>query len=148
MKRGRILLLPIMLVCLITMIYFGTQKGGYHVDELYSYGLANSEYLPFLHFGEGGYDVKDWMLEYGAGESLGDLFRNLVKDFKLLRECGFRFKDSVIYKDYLTAQANSADTRTTTWVSGQTYIPLCIIFFCIRYVLCFRDSFPSGSACG
>lgn len=103
------------------MIYFGSQKKGYHVDELYSYGLANSEYLPFMHFGEGGYDVRDWMIDYGAGESLGDLFRNLAKDFKLLQECGFQFKNSVIYEDYLTAQANSADTRTTTWVSGQAY---------------------------
>lgn len=121
MKKETALLLLIMLVCLSTMIYFGTRKEGYHVDELYSYGLANSEYLPFMHFGEGGYNVRDWMMDYGAGESLADLFRNLVKDFKLLQECGFQLKNSVIYRDYLTAQANSADTRTTTWVSGQAY---------------------------
>lgn len=122
LKKETIILILIMLATLTTMIYYGTKKEGYHVDELYSYGLANSEYLPFMHFGESGYDVKDWMLEYGAGESMADLFRNLAKDFKLLKECDFRLKDSVIYQDYLTAQANSADTRTTTWVSGQAYI--------------------------
>lgn len=103
------------------MIYYGAQKEGYHVDELYSYGLSNSEYLPFMHFGESGYSVKDWMMDYGAGESLGDLFRNLSKDFQLVRECGFQIKDTPIYTDYLTAQSNSSDTRTTTWVSGQSY---------------------------
>ncbi len=120
-KKETVLLLCIMLAALLTMIYYGSKKEGYHVDEMYSYGLANSEYLPFLHFAEGGYSVKDWMLEYGAGESLGDLFGNLVKDYRILKECGFRLKESVIYRDYLTAQANSADTRTTAWVSGQYY---------------------------
>ncbi|MCM1120646.1 MAG: glycosyltransferase family 39 protein [bacterium] len=121
MKKEILLLLTIMLLSLSTMLYYGAKKEGYHVDELYSYGLANSEYLPFMHFGESGYDVKDWMMEYGAGESLGDLLRNLAKDFKLIQECGFRPRDSVIYADYLTAQANSSDTKTTTWMSGQAY---------------------------
>lgn len=120
-KKESIALILIMLISLSTMIYHGTRKEGYHVDELYSYGLANSEYLPFMHFGESGYDVKDWMMDYGAGESLGDLLRNLAKDFKLIQECGFQPKNSVIYQDYLTAQENSKDTRTTTWISGQGY---------------------------
>lgn len=111
----------ILVLVFCSMVYYGTRKEGYHVDELYSYGLANSEYLPFMHFGESGYDVKDWMLEYGAGESLGDLFRNLRKDFGILKECDFKFRESVIYQDYLIAQENSADTRTTSWMSGQEY---------------------------
>ncbi|MCI8528267.1 MAG: glycosyltransferase family 39 protein [Lachnospiraceae bacterium] len=111
----------LLLLSLITMIVYGSRKVGYHVDEIYSYGLANSEYLPFMHFGEIDYGVKDWMKEYGAGESLGDLFRNLIKDFQILKECDFQLKESVIYQDYVIAQANSADTRTTTWVSGQEY---------------------------
>lgn len=120
-KKETVLLLCIMLAALLTMVYYGSKKEGYHVDEMYSYGLANSEYLPFLHFAEGGYSVKDWMLEYGAGESLGDLLGNLAKDYRILKECDFRLKESVIYRDYLTAQANSADTRTTAWVPGQYY---------------------------
>ncbi len=115
------ILLLIITVSLITMIAYGSQKEGYHLDEIYSYGLANSEYLPFMHFGESGYDVKDWMLEYGAGESFGDLVTNLIKDFQILKECGFDIYSSEIYQDYLIAQANSADTFTTTWVSGQDY---------------------------
>ena len=67
------ILVLIIAVSLVTMIVYGDQKEGYHLDEIYSYGLANSEYLPFMHFGESGYGVKDWMLEYGAGESFGIL---------------------------------------------------------------------------
>lgn len=112
----------LLLLSLATMLYYGNQKEGYHVDEIYSYGLANSEYLPFMHFGEQEYSVKDWMLEYGAGESLWMLAGNLVKDFQILKECGFQPKESSIYQDYLIAQENSADTKTTSWVSGQAYM--------------------------
>lgn len=122
-RKGRIngLFLLLLMVSAITMIYFGSQKEGYHVDEVYSYGLANSEYLPFMHFGTHDYNVKEWMMEYGAGESLGDLFRNLKKDIAILRDFEFEWHDSVIYQDYLRAQSNSADTRSSSWVSGQAY---------------------------
>lgn len=115
-------LAAVLMISLAMLIFYGNQKEGYHVDEVYSYGLANSEYLPFMHFGQHDYNVKEWMMEYGAGESLGQLFGNLVKDFRILKECGFHVKESVIYRDYLTAQANSADTRTSSWVPGQAYL--------------------------
>lgn len=127
-KFGRVLkkidwkLTAVLMLSLVMLIFYGNQKEGYHIDEVYSYGLANSEYLPFMHFGQHDYNVKEWMCEYGAGESLGQLFGNLVKDFRILKECGFQLKESVIYEDYLTAQANSADTKTTAWVPGQAYI--------------------------
>lgn len=120
-KMHYVLLALLLALITFNMLYYGAKKQNFNVDEVYSYGLANSEYLPFMHFGVSDYDVKDWMLEYGFGESLGDMFRNLVKDFKILQECDFHFKDSIIYRDYLIAQANSADTRTTTWVPGQDY---------------------------
>ncbi len=107
---------------LSAMLFYGNQKEGYHVDEVYSYGLANSEYLPFMHFGAHDYNVKEWMLEYGAGESFEELFHNLIKDFRILQECGFQVKESIIYRDYLTAQANSANTRITSWVPGEAYL--------------------------
>lgn len=121
-RIDRILLACLLALALGGMLYYGNQKEGYHIDELYSFGLANSEYLPFMHFGEMEYSVKDWMLEYGPGESLADLARNLVKDLDILKENGFQLRNTVIYQDYLRAQANSMDTRTTTWVSGQAYL--------------------------
>lgn len=121
-SKIRVILLTLLIVSFFSMLYYGSLKEGYHVDEVYSYGLANSEYLPFMHFGAHDYNVKEWMMEYGAGESFGDLFKNLWNDFQILKECDFQWRDSVIYRDYLTAQVNSADTRTTTWLPGQAYI--------------------------
>ena len=37
---------------ILFMGYWGTQKEGYHVDEIYTYGLSNSYYLPFLDSAE------------------------------------------------------------------------------------------------
>ncbi|MDF2567934.1 MAG: hypothetical protein K0R90_1390, partial [Oscillospiraceae bacterium] len=39
-----VLMLIMQVAC---MIYFGTIKQGYHIDEVYSYGLSNSYYKPF-----------------------------------------------------------------------------------------------------
>lgn len=121
-KVYRIITIIIVIYSLFSMLYFGWQKNGYHVDEIYSYGLANSEYLPFMHFGNHDYDVKDWMNEYGAGESPVQMVTNLVDDYRILKECDFDFYSSPIYRDYLVAQENSTDTKTTTWVSGEDYL--------------------------
>lgn len=122
-NKGRLwVLLLIIVISVVAIIYYGDKKEGYHIDELYSYGLANSEYLPFMHFGVSGYDVKDWMMEYGAGESFGDLFSNLTKDFIILKDADFNFYNTEIYQAYCTAQANSADTYTSTWVPRQDYV--------------------------
>ena len=50
-------LIALLLMALCGMFYYGNRKEGYHVDELYSFGLANSEYLPFMHFGEMEYSL-------------------------------------------------------------------------------------------
>ena len=85
------------------------------------YGTANSEYLPFMHMGEQEYSVKDWMKEYGAGESIIDLFRNLSKDISILKANGWDIKGSEIYAAYSKARECSNDIYTTTWMSGQAY---------------------------
>ncbi len=45
---NRILLLLIIVMQFAVMVYFGIQKEGYHVDEIFSYGLSNSYYTPFI----------------------------------------------------------------------------------------------------
>lgn len=42
------LLLLLLVFQLVTMVYFSVQKEGFHLDEIYSYGLSNSYYIPFL----------------------------------------------------------------------------------------------------
>ena len=39
----------ILLLQIVCMIYFGNAKQGYFVDELWSYGLANSYYHPHVY---------------------------------------------------------------------------------------------------
>ena len=116
------ILFLIVLTAICSMLYWGNQKEGYHVDELYSYGLANSEYLPFMHFGTHDYMVKDWMKEYGPGNEFPDLFKNLIHDVNVLKSANFNIKSSSLYQDYLYAQQNSANTHSTTWVAGQDYL--------------------------
>ena len=120
-KRTRIILPIILLACFAVFLYWGYKKEGYHVDEMYMYGTANSEYLPFMHMGEQEYSVKDWMKEYGAGENLIDLFRNLSKDISILKANGWDIKGSEIYAAYAHARECSNDMYTTTWMSGQAY---------------------------
>ncbi len=120
-KRTNIILAIILLCCFAVFVYWGCQKEGYHVDEMYMYGTANSEYLPFMHMGEQEYSVKDWMKEYGAGENIIDLSRNLSKDISILKANGWDIKGSEIYAAYSKARECSNDMYTTTWMSGQAY---------------------------
>ncbi len=117
----RIILIIIMVACFALFLYWGFRKEGYHVDEMYMYGTANSEYLPFMHMGEQEYSVKDWMKEYGAGENPIDLFRNLSKDISILKANGWDIKGSEIYAAYSRARECSNDIYSTTWMSGQAY---------------------------
>lgn len=119
---SRLLLVLIICISMAGIIYWGQKKEGYHIDEIYSFGLSNSEYLPFMHMGYHDYNVRDWMEEYGAGHNPVELVQNLVKDFKILKACGFQFKNSEIYSQYLRAQANSADVYATSWMTGQDYM--------------------------
>lgn len=122
-KRKEWIGLALVLV-LVTILcfYFGVQKKGYHVDEMYSYGLANSNYQPFPHMGDtGAYDVEDFMMEYGAGNNLFDLCSNLWKDVVILSKAELKFKSTEIYEAYKTAQQTSYDTTTTSWLTGDYF---------------------------
>ncbi len=116
-----LLLLLILIASLASSLYWGSRKEGYHVDEMYMYGTANSEYLPFMHLGEHDYTVRDWMYEYGAGGNIIDLAGNLAKDVGLLSDNGWKLKESEIYRRYQEARAASNDMYSTTWMSGQDY---------------------------
>lgn len=121
-KVELLLLFLILLLAAGNGIYWGTQKEGYHVDEIYSYGLANSNYLPFAHMGDtGAYDVDDFMQEYGAGNNLIDLAGNVWQDMVLLSKAHLKFKSTDIYSAFVEARRTSNDTTTSTWVTGDYY---------------------------
>lgn len=119
-KYALILLLLFILVT-SELVFFGTKKQGFHVDEMYMYGTANSEYLSVPHLSNDGYRVKDWMLEYGPGESLLQFFKNIGKDLSLLKESHWHVKNTPIYADYLVAKENSNDMYRPDWVTGEYF---------------------------
>ncbi|MCR4728665.1 MAG: hypothetical protein K5796_08460 [Lachnospiraceae bacterium] len=121
-NKEHIILAVILLLTLAVLILHGFKKQGYHIDEMYMYGTANSEYLPFMHMGAQEYSVKDFMHEYGTGANIIDAFKNLAKDIGILRNNGWHFGGSEIATAFDTARANSNETYTTTWMSGQDYI--------------------------
>lgn len=47
-RRYHLILISIILVQFLSILYWGNTKEGYHIDEIYSYGLANSYYAPFI----------------------------------------------------------------------------------------------------
>lgn len=48
LNRYNITLGTIIVMHIFVILYWGNKKEGYHIDEVYSYGLANSYYAPFM----------------------------------------------------------------------------------------------------
>ena len=59
-KKRTILLFAIVLICLCS--WWAVRKEGFFLDEIYSYGLANSSYVPFLSWLHGGEQVANGQL--------------------------------------------------------------------------------------
>lgn len=122
LKQALYLVMILVLVAGVS-IWNGSRKEGFHVDEMYSYGLANSNYMPFPKEGDNGaYSIDDFMQEYGAGDNLIELFQNLWKDFEILKAADFQIYNTPIYQKYREAQAtNNQQWIETTWLSGEYY---------------------------
>ena len=48
-KRKIPWILLIFAILIVNALYWCTRKEGYYIDELWSYGLSNGYYMPFLH---------------------------------------------------------------------------------------------------
>ncbi|MBQ6317947.1 MAG: hypothetical protein IJI13_10555, partial [Oscillospiraceae bacterium] len=58
-EHGRFLLLALSLLLVLGVcLHFCLWKSGMFIDEIYTYGLSNSHYQPFIGHGEG-----EWMKE-------------------------------------------------------------------------------------
>ncbi|MCR4585079.1 MAG: glycosyltransferase family 39 protein [Lachnospiraceae bacterium] len=120
-KYANILLFMILILTLANSLYWGNRKEGYHVDEMYMYGTANSEYLPFMHMGPQEYSVREWMHEYGAASDPVSFLKNIRKDIGILKACNWNIKASPIYTAYQHARECSNDTYTSGWMNGSDY---------------------------
>ena len=89
LKENRILLL-IILISVMLSIFYGFQKEGLFLDELYSYGLSNSHYAPFVENIKGGNFIdtvitKEELSNYitvteGEGFNYGSVYYNQSQD--------------------------------------------------------------------
>ena len=88
-KRGWALLLALVMVCAVC-VFFSARKAGMFIDEIYTYGLSNSSYTPFLggdRYGSIEHRVfsRDELLDYvsitdGEGFDFGSVYYNQVHD--------------------------------------------------------------------
>ncbi len=83
------LLALVMLVIIGVCLLFSHRKSGMFVDEIYSYGLSNSHYAPYLSDVAGGdlrnqtltrQDLTDYMTVGDDGPDFGSVYYNQVRD--------------------------------------------------------------------
>lgn len=89
-KQGAVLaLILILIVQAVVIIWFGVQKQGYFIDEIYSYGLSNGYYKPFItSYGEEIFDqwadkgvIEDYMtVQEGQRFAYGSVIHNQSQD--------------------------------------------------------------------
>ena len=60
----KIFIVAFLLLNILVMLFFGMKKNGYNVDELYTYGLSNSYYEPFINISENTELSSDYFKEY------------------------------------------------------------------------------------
>lgn len=64
-RKANLAVAALAAVQILVLLLFGGQKKGYFIDEIYSWGLANSYYKPFV----ASYDVFDrWVTEDVAAD--------------------------------------------------------------------------------
>lgn len=64
-KNKYTIILVLLIVLQITnIIFWGAQKEGYHIDEIFSYGLSNAYYDPFPFYQDEGYFMEWHDVEY------------------------------------------------------------------------------------
>ena len=119
--KEKIILAILLLVIVVTGIWYGNKKDGLILDEVYTYGFANSNYLAYLERGDEGYTQESFMLEYGAGNNVIDLVKNLWKDMGILIDAKFELKATPIYQAYLDMKQAQIDNQKTSWLSGQYF---------------------------
>ena len=63
-SKYTIILIFIIILQIFNIIFWGTQKEGYHIDEIFSYGLSNSYYDPFPYYESDDYYMYWHNVEY------------------------------------------------------------------------------------
>lgn len=63
-NKYNIILCILIILQIANIIFWGNQKEGYHIDEIFSYGLSNAYYDPFPYYGTDDYFMQWHDVEY------------------------------------------------------------------------------------
>lgn len=109
-KSVYIILAIIILLQFMRLFYvFGWKKGGYHSDEIWSYGLANSYYEPYI---------------YMEDDAKKEIYKNLNE-----------WLPGSVFKEYLTVQENEKFSYDSVWYN-QTQDMHPPLFYAILHTIC------------
>ena len=101
-KKRAVALFVIVLICLCG--WWAVRKEGFFLDEIYSYGLANSSYVPFLSWLHGGEQVANGKLPEAV------------------------FTQSEFLNYVAPREAHGSTMRRSTITRRRTFIRRCFIF--------------------
>lgn len=120
-KRA-VALFVIVLICLCG--WWAVRKEGLFLDEIYSYGLANSSYVPFLSWLHGGEQVANGKLPEAV------------------------FTQSEFLNYVAPQEAHGSTMRRSTITRHRTFIRRCSTFCCTRCAHYFRAALQNGRVWG
>ena len=63
-RKSKIILIILIILQISNIVFWGTKKEGYHIDEIFSYGLSNAYYDPFPYYQDEGYFMEWHDVEY------------------------------------------------------------------------------------
>ncbi|MDD3429285.1 MAG: hypothetical protein PHG02_04695 [Oscillospiraceae bacterium] len=100
-KQEAVIFAALFLVISLVAVYFTTQKQGYELDELYSFGYANGSYMPLMEGTTQEYTLKNFIDEYVFADSFGKTVNNFLAGVQDIFQNGI--KESNLYKEYKRA---------------------------------------------
>ena len=123
---------------IISFAYWGNKKEGLFIDELYSYGLSNSYYAPYLD------DLKDFSDGWAIYE------RNDIRDYLEVRENDEKFSFSSVYYNqtqdnspplfymFLNAASSLFPNSHSKWIGLSLNLFIFLLLIWGLYSLCLR----------
>lgn len=85
------MVLPILLLVILSVtLFWSSKKEGYFIDEVYTFGLANNAYSPFLKEGLNGAPLADYMYTKFYAQDLSGTLENIKGIVNDIKENGIR----------------------------------------------------------
>lgn len=122
-----VILMIIIALQIMLMIGFGFMKSGYHVDEIFSYGLSNSHFQPFL------FDI-DMFSDDPKSKFEHGIMADQNQDFS---EHTNKWESSEVYNDYVTVNANETFDYASVYYNQTMDVHPPLYYFILNTVCSF-----------